>query len=364
MEVPGHVLRSHRMTAVEKRPLTIAQNRDLGATLRAPIANHPEDRPVRAGVGNLRQIPPRQRNAVAAIDRSQKPWRISIKEMPVRVRRNLRHPPHDNRRSELQPLTGFDSVLLTRQESTKRHLRTQQRPSKEAAFKVTPGVKHILRIHAAIADTTFGAAPHLTTSRVFRFQTITTMKHAVRKMRRQVKLQTCRVRLQRPIEIAQYAATQRTTATRYELPDRYREQATACDQTTATPTHAACKASTCHPHQAETAAHQCFQQPARDQESHSATSPDASESVDARTAAQLSPSAQGARESPLATHPSQTKTKVLMAHAPRHLVAPAPCPSQRQRSHRETNSPRAETQTRVTASSGEGVRLLLSIMLR
>ncbi len=156
---------------------------------------------MRAGVSHLGQIPPWQRNPIAAVDRTQKPGRIGIEEVPVRVGRNLRHPPHDDSGRQLESLARFDPVLLPREEPAKRNLRAQQSPREKAALEITPRMQHILRVHAAIADAALRAAAHFAARCMLGLQPIATMQNAMREVRSEVELQTRRIGLQRPVEI-------------------------------------------------------------------------------------------------------------------------------------------------------------------
>ena len=74
--------------------------------------------------------------------------------MPVPIRRDCGHAAHDYCGGHAQFAAGRNVVRFAHQEAPERYSRAQQRPGKEAAFEVPPGVQHILRTHAR------GAALH------------------------------------------------------------------------------------------------------------------------------------------------------------------------------------------------------------
>ncbi len=76
------------------------------------------------------------------------------------------------------------------------HARRQQCAGEEAALEVAPGVQHVLRVHADGARTAFRAAAHLPAGGVRGLHAIAAVQNLVRDVRGEVELQSRRVGLQ------------------------------------------------------------------------------------------------------------------------------------------------------------------------
>src|SRR5579863_5599501 len=95
--------------------------------------DHAEHGPVRAGIAHLREITPRQGNAVPAIHGTQITGWVGIEEVPVRIGRDFRHATHDDRGSQLELRSGLDAIALTCEEAPERRTWREQGACEEAA---------------------------------------------------------------------------------------------------------------------------------------------------------------------------------------------------------------------------------------
>ena len=71
---------------------------------------------------------------------------MRVEEMPVRIRRHLRHAAHDHGWRQLDLAPRLHAVALAHEKAAERHFRAEQRAGEETALEISPRKKHIARL--------------------------------------------------------------------------------------------------------------------------------------------------------------------------------------------------------------------------
>jgi hypothetical protein len=204
VRVTRRVARAHGQAAVEvSAAALVAQHRQLRRRPGlAVLRQHPEHRPLSAGIAHETHVPPGQWDTVSSIDRAQPAGRIRVKVVPVTIRRHGGHAPHDERRRELELLVHGRIVAVAYQQPPEWRLRTEQRAREEAAFEVAPREHDVAGIDAErIACARLRPLAHVPAADLARSPAVAAVQNAMADVAREIVLHAARLLLEDAIEV-------------------------------------------------------------------------------------------------------------------------------------------------------------------